>query len=174
MNIENAAPLEFVLEFERKGVEMYLKLASEVENTFGKELFYTLASEEVQHARKADKIYTEMRARGAGAVAPEGPRTSLETKIKAVFDALKPARPDKGTDNIKGYELAMKVEKEGYGIYKGFLKTVKTAEEKEFFTQILKEEKEHIDAIANVYQYLTNSGDWLQEEESKTWNWMNQ
>ena len=74
---------------------------------------------------------------------------------------------------MAGYELALKMEREGYAAYQEFLKNAATAEEKEFFSFLVAQEKQHIDAIANVYAYLTGSEDWLQNDESKTWNWMN-
>jgi rubrerythrin len=68
----------------------------------------------------------------------------------------------------------MEMEKKGYETYAKFLKEAKTEEEKAFFKWILNEEGEHLAAIANVYAYLTGTGGWLEEDESKTWNWMNQ
>ncbi len=161
-------PLEFTLDFEKKGAVLYMDLARQTRNPFGKELFYLLAGEEVQHAMKADALYSKIK--------PAEHETDLpyvEEELKAFFAEVKPGKLDPSVDNVKAYEAAMKMEREGYKAYEGFRDNAATPEEKEFFKMMLGEEKKHLDAIANVYYYLTNAGDWLQEEESKVWNWMN-
>lgn len=164
-----ATPLEFALDFERKGTLLYLDLAKQVKNPLGKELFYLLAAEEVQHARKADELFSKAVPAPKAAAQVQG----VEERLKGFFGAVKPGKIDKATDNIKAYELAMQMEREGYKAYAGFAKDAPTQEERGFFQKMLAEEHAHLDAIANVYNYLTNIGDWLQEEESRTWNWMN-
>jgi rubrerythrin len=164
-------PLEFTLEFERKGAVLYMDLAKQVKNPLGKELFYLLAVEEVQHAQRADGMYSKIAAGGLKPSAAALP--GVEEKLKSFFKTVKPGKLDKNTDNIKAYSLAMEMERAGYKAYSDFLKNAATKEEKEFFERMLVEEKNHLDSIANVYNYLTNAGDWLQEEESRTWNWMN-
>jgi rubrerythrin len=166
----NNSALKFVLDFEAKGVEAYLKLAAKTENLLGKKLFYSLAAEEIEHARKADEFYgsiSEMPDFKPVEAAP------LEEIIKEFFVKMERAELEKGAENIKGYELAMELERKGYSAYEKYLKDSKTKEENKFFEWILGEEKEHISAIANVYSYLTGTGDWLQEDESRVWNWMN-
>jgi rubrerythrin len=167
--MENSA-LDFVLGFEAKGVETYLKLAAKTENHLGKELFYSLAAEEIAHARKADEFYEGISAR-QGFKSPEA--APIATVIKDFFAKMEKAELRKSKENIEGYELAMELEKKGYAAYDNFLKNAKNDDEKKFFKWILGEEKEHIAAIANVYFYLTGTGDWLQEDESRVWSWMN-
>lgn len=167
---EKINALRFVLDFEAKGAAAYLNLAAKAESPLGKKLFYSLAAEEVQHARKADEFYSKA---GAKWLAVPVSVSALEGELKGFFDKLGGSALKKSGDDIQGYELAMGLEREGYRAYEGFLKDARTNEEKEFFRWILAEEKEHLAAIANVYHYLTGSGDWLQEDESRTWNWMN-
>jgi rubrerythrin len=169
MATENNA-LKFVLDFEAKGVGAYLKLAAKTGNALGKKLFYSLAAEEIQHAKKADEFYGGISKNSV--LTPSG-ILPLEITIKDFFEKMEKAAFKKGSENVEGYELAMELERKGYEAYNNFLKNSKTEEEKAFFKWILNEEKEHLSAIANVYYYLTGTGDWLQEEEGKTWNWMN-
>lgn len=162
--------LSFVLDFERKGAETYLKLAEKTNNKLGKKLFYSLAVEEVEHARKADEFYGGAALHG---VTAQTNTDAIEKKLKEFFDKMGKSSFAPGKENTEGYELAMELEKKGYEAYDGFLKAAKTEEEKAFFAWILGQEKEHLAAIANVYSYLTGTGDWLQNDESRTWNWMN-
>jgi rubrerythrin len=161
--------LKFVLDFEAKGVETYLKLAAKTENLLGKKLFYSLAIEEIEHAREADEFYGKVSARPGFKSVEAAP---IETVIEGFFKKMEEAVP-KNRENIEGYELAMKLERKGYAAYENFLKNSKNDDEIKFFKWILGEEKKNIDAIANVYFYLTGTGDWMQEEESKVWSWMN-
>ncbi len=164
--------LKFVLDFEKKGVDMYMELAAKTDNPLGKKLFYSLGGEEIEHARKADETYSGFGSKEDFTLKPiDAP--SIETVLKDFFKKLGKAKLKENKEGIEGYELAMDMERKGYETYDNFLKNAKTEAEKSFFKWILKQESEHISAIANVYSYLTGTGDWLEEEESKTWNWMN-
>jgi|AGTN01.1.fsa_nt_gi Uncharacterized conserved protein len=172
MTTKKTPALAFVLAFEAKGAALYLKLARETDNPLAKKLFYSLAVEEVSHAEKADNIYQQLQGKGAAAKGcPELP--PIEAVMKDFFRKAGIKGRGKGRADISGYELAMKMEREGYTAYAGFRDAAGDPIEKEFFDQMLKEEKEHLDALANVYGYLTDRDDWMQEEESKVWNWMN-
>ncbi|MBN1823498.1 MAG: ferritin family protein [Endomicrobiales bacterium] len=161
------SPLDFVLDFEANGCRMYLKLAARTRNLLGKKLFYSLAAEEIDHARKADETFNA----GETQKAPSLP--AVEAVLKDFFGKAVRSEFKKSGESTEAYELAMEMERKGYEAYENFLKKAKTEKEKSFFKWILNEEKEHLSAIANVYYYLTGSGDWLQEEESRRWNWMN-
>jgi rubrerythrin len=164
--------LEFVLDFEKKGAILYLDLARKTQNPLGKRLFYSLAGEEVQHAGRADEIHSQVH--GKPSAEDKGNLPTVETKLKQLFHSISREAARKNVENTEGYELALKMEKKGYEIYKGFLNEAETGPEKDFFVKVLDQEKEHIEAISNVLAYFTGAGDWLQEEESKTWNWMSQ
>lgn len=166
-------PLEFALEFEQKGVALYLRLAAETSNELGKKLFYTLAGDEVQHARKIDSMFGELKKKNGAAGLDTVTLPGVTELIKTFFAAADTAYLKKNVGNIEAYEIAMKMEREGYATYQEFSAMATSSQEKEFFNYLLSQEKEHIDAIANVYAYLTDIGDWLQEDESRTWNWMN-
>ena len=167
---EEKNALQFVLDFEAKGAATYLKLAAKTADPLGKKLFYSLAAEEVAHAGKADVFYSGAAVKTGGSPVQSA---GIEAELKGFFDKMGKTSLGKGKENTEGYELAMELEKKGYEAYNGFLKSAKTEEEKAFFKWILGEEKEHFSAIANVYSYLTGTGDWLEDDESRRWNWMN-
>jgi rubrerythrin len=169
--VKKVTHLEFVLDFEKKGALMYMDLARTTKNPLGKKLFYSLAAEEVDHARIADEIHVKLHEKLS--IEDIGNLPTVESKLKQLFESLNKEAVNKELDNAKGYELALNMEKKGYEIYSGFLKEAKTELEKEFFVKMLEQEKNHIDAIANVYAYFTGNGDWMEEEESRVWNWMN-
>ncbi|MBN1385033.1 MAG: ferritin family protein [Elusimicrobia bacterium] len=165
--------LEFALDFEIKGTNLYLDLARKTKNILGKQLFYSLAGQEVEHAKRIEEIYDKLKNdKTSETILPQS-LPSVESVLKEFF--LKAGSTDlkKDTDNIPGYELAMEMERKGYKAYEGFYNNAKNESEKKFFRQLMKEENEHLISLQNVYFYLTKSGDWLQEDESKVWSWMN-
>jgi rubrerythrin len=93
--------------------------------------------------------------------------------LKQFFKTAPRTELKKGAIQLSGYQMAMKMEKATYNAYKEFQESASTEPEKKFFAALMKEENEHYAALANVYQYLTSNGDWLQEDEGQTWNWMN-
>jgi len=165
--------LEIVLDFENKGAILYMNLAKKTENILGKKLFYSLALQEVEHAEKADGIKSILASGNNSDGFLPGKAGIVEKELKEFFNKAGKTLLKKGAENLSGYELAMKMERKGYKIYSGYYGESKNKTEKEFFKQIIEQEKEHLDSISNVYSYLTKTGDWLQEDESKTWSWMN-
>ena len=165
--------LEFSAALEVKGVNFYLKLAQKSANALTKKLFYSLAVEEVIHAQKIDEMYGIINNENKGSVSFPKNMPKIEATLKEFFrKANKPALK-KEAANISGYETAMELEKKSYKIYSDFSKKANSAAEKKFFEFLMNEEKGHLEALMNVYRYLTQPGDWMAEEEGKVWNWMN-
>lgn len=165
--------LEFALDFEIKGTKLYLDLAVKTKNMLGKQLFYSLAGQEIEHAKRIDEIYGELKTNKTTEPVLPQILPSMEQVLKEFFSKAKNTNLKKDADNIPGYELAMEMEKKGYKAYKDFYNNAENESEKKFFQQLMKEENEHLISLQNVYFYLTKSGDWLQEDESKVWSWMN-
>jgi rubrerythrin len=165
--------LEFAHSFEVKGVNLYLKLAAKNENPLVKRLFYSLANQEVDHAQQIDEIKAALEA--GKAWKPSGIRSlpKVETALRNYFTAARRTELKKGAENLSGYELAMAMERKGYKAYEKFHRETTDPTEKEFLTHMMKEEAKHLEALMNVYHYLTQPGDYSQWEEGKVWGWMN-
>ncbi len=164
--------LKTALDFEEKGRNFYTKTAATVTDPLSQKLFQTLASDEVKHAEKINAIY---QALSKDQPLPEGNpvhQAHLEEHVKAFFEDHKSAL-SKGASNLEGYEFAMEMEKTGIDMYEKFAGQTEHEGERTFYQFLIKEEREHLEALKNVYFFLTDSGDWLQEDESKHWNWMN-
>jgi rubrerythrin len=162
--------VEFALDFEKQGAISYLELASSVGNPLSRNLFYTLAKQEIDHAKRIEEFYAgisvERPLKGADV-------TAVEEEIKSFFVKIKEKAAMPAETNLEVYKTAMELEKKGYQAYEKFYEESDDSGEKKFLDFLLKEEKSHLDSIANVYSYLSGTSDWLEKEESKTWNWMN-
>jgi len=172
-NMEKIGSLEFALDFETKGTLLYLKLARETNSIITKQLFYSLASQEVDHAKRADEIYEMLKKdKGWDSIKSQN-LPPVEVALKDFFEKAKNIELKKDSENLSGYKLAMEMEEKGYSAYSGFYNGSANQSEKSFFKQLMAQEKEHLDSLRNVYYYLTKTGDWFQEDESKIWSWMN-
>ena len=163
--------LKFALNFEAKGAKLYLELAGKTKNKLAKELFYSLALKEVEHARMIDTIYETIK--GGGEIAEvKFTSNDLEKEIKAFFKQNKKVDFKENAPNLEGYKIAMEMEKIGYNTYLNFFENATNSAQRQFFDALKTEEASHLEAINNVYRYLTKPSDWLAEDESHIWNWM--
>lgn len=171
--MEKRDSLVFALDFEHKGIRLYAGMAVKTNNLLAQEVFYSLAKQEIDHARRIGQISIKLKKdRGWEPMVPDR-LPDLEGEIKRFFETAGKTGLKGKNINIKGYETAMKMERKGYKAYQNFHAGASDAGEKEFFMTMMQEENKHYETLANVYAYLTNSDDWMRVEESRTWNWMN-
>lgn len=166
--------LKISIDFEKRGVGLYLQLAAKTKNPLARRLYYELAQQEIQHIIMFDNIYEDLKRDNKWPrwTVEEGEK--LEYIVKGYFRAVKKDPAVRVGDNIKGLELAMEVEKKGYAMYEKFLAKATDNNEKIFYKELLKQENAHYEALANIHFYLTQTGDWFTDEENQVWNWMNQ
>ncbi len=164
--------LEKALDFERKGSEFYIRLGIDTKQTLAKNLFYSLAKQEIDHMVSIEEIFDAIGHDAAWPRMETAPAGEIEGEMRRIFDSLDQKSREKELDNIKGYELAIEMEKDGHRMYKEFSERATDDREKRFFLALAGEEASHLEALDNVYYFLTRSEDWLSGEESKVWNWM--
>jgi len=165
--------LAFALDFEINGTILYLKLAKKTKNILSKQLFYSLASQEIDHAKRVDEIYEKVKENNGWEAIDERNLPPVEFALKDFLKKAKNIDLKKDIKNLPGYKIAMEMEEKGYNAYNKFYINSNNGSEKKFFKQLMEQEKEHLDSLRNVYYYLTETGDWFQENESKIWSWMN-
>jgi rubrerythrin len=171
-SITKKSPLKIAHRMEIKGAEFYLDLAVKSVNALAKNLFYSLATREIEHARRIDDIYESINDNKSLKALSSAGTTSLEVEIKSFFKLMDKSKLRK-QGQLAGYKFAVEMEKESIKLYTGLYEKAQNKTQKEFYGMLVNEEREHYDALFNVYRYLTETGDWFQEEESRTWNWMN-
>jgi len=156
--------IKFAKEFEKYGANLYIEMGIKSENLITKKLFYSLAKQEIEHLETIEKFVL------SGDYKTEKSEM-IEDNLKKFFTELK--EKNKIESNIEGYKMALEIEKKGYFQYEKFYKEAKDEKEKKLFKFLMEQERLHLEAIINVYSYLTETGDWFEKEESKIWNWMN-
>lgn len=164
--------LKKALEFEEEGYGFYKKISLEINQPLAKRLFESLAQQEKEHMERINKIYKEIQKGGDPEIEDDGESSQIENEVKKIFEALDETKRKAPLDHIEGYKLAMEMEKKGLNMYKKNEEN-STGKLKAFFNALKREEQQHLTALENVYFYLTKPGDWLAEDESRIWNWMN-
>lgn len=157
------------VEFEREGHREYRELARCTGSVLGRQLFETLAAEEMDHVRRIEDIYN--RLVGTGGQLNPSPRRKLEDRMRESFEDLTCRHRD--IDNVEGLELAMDRERRALAMYREMMDRVDDPAAREFVAKLLAEEWEHLEALKNVHFYLTSTGQWFDGEEIRRWNWMN-
>ncbi len=168
--------LKVALDYEREGLLFYTKAADEALNALTRRLFWTLAGQEVEHAKRIEEIYIAME-RGRKLPPPAklkkiGAHVEIEKDIKEFFKLADRESLRKDAGNVEAMKVALEIEKKSYRLYVDLIADARSASEKEFLSALRDEEQQHIDALDNVYYYLTNSEMWFAGDESRIWNWM--
>ncbi|MCX8082875.1 MAG: rubrerythrin [bacterium] len=156
----------FAKEFERNGVIFYLEKGMRAENIITKKLFYTLAKQEIEHLEAIENFIISGRYDTYRDNVKE-----VEFEIKKFFESLE--EKDRLEKQLEVYSMALNMEKHGYSQYEKFYNEAVNEKEKKFFKFLMGEERKHIEALVNVYSYISETDDWFHKEESRVWNWMN-
>lgn len=157
--------IKFALEFEENGAKFYIDMGLKAKNIITKKLLYTLAKQEIEHLEAIENFII------TGKYSKNEEDGDVESEIKDFWGSLD--KINKMEDQLQVYRMALEMEKKGYSQYEKFYNEAKDEKEERFFKFLMGEEKKHIDAIVNVYSYLSETDDWFQNEESRVWNWMN-
>jgi rubrerythrin len=165
------ASLKKAHDFEKESVELYLDAGEKTGNQLARKLFYSLAKQEVDHILKVFEIGEVLQGESPGQGYEEN--AAIEKEIKVFFTSHRKSELKKDMSNIEGLESGIELEKKGYRMYEKFMNEAESEAEKKFFRLLMEEETQHLNALENVYNFLTGPGDWFEREESKVWNWMN-
>ncbi|MFH1753302.1 MAG: ferritin family protein [Candidatus Omnitrophota bacterium] len=156
------------IEMEEKGREFYLKSAKECRNELGKRVFEALADDETRHI-VAIKGYCENISKKDKAPQLCKVMPRHKTIDERLIFGKREAETLKNTifkaDELKAYQIAMKMENEGYAFYKKVFESVSDPEIKELYKFLLSEEESHFEMISNTYEYLKDPAAWFASQE---------
>ncbi len=158
--------LEKAMETERQGEAFYQELAAHVEDPSGREVFQTLADEEVEHVRMLQAQHESIANDGKWMTLESAqvcePHTPLELFPNRRDASLTISSKTKDTDALK---LAMEFEEKGYKAYIKFAKDTEDAEGKRMFEFLAKQENSHYLFLQKTLDYLTNQGAWYFDDQ---------
>ena len=157
--------LQVAIQMEIDGKEFYLKASRESGNEMGKRLMESLAGEEDVHRREFEEIYRaleEKKGWPATDFKPDGGQ-SLRTVFSGAVDEARQVEV-KDTE-LASVQTAMNMENKTYEYYKAQLAAVTYDAEKDFYTALMAQEREHYLVLLDYYDYLKDPGGWFVKTE---------
>lgn len=158
--------LEKAMETERQGEAFYQELAEHVEDPSGREVFQTLADEEVEHVRMLQAQHESVANDSKWVTLEKArvcePQTPLELFPNRRDASLTVAPKTKDADALK---LAMEFEEKGYKAYMKSAKDTADSEGKRTYEFLAKQENSHYVFLQKTLDYLTNQGAWYFDDQ---------
>lgn len=151
--------LEFAIKMELDGEKYYNDQAKIATDSSLKTVFLILAKDENSHAKilqkRSNKLSYEL----------ENNETLSETKN--LFKGIKDFKSDikQLPNQLDLYRVALEKEKESITLYQKLLLESEDDESKEFFSYLLKQEKEHYEILDELVLQLNKSNDWVESAE---------
>jgi rubrerythrin len=158
--------LQFAIQMEIDGKQFYLKASRASTNDLGKKLLQTLADEEDIHRRKFEEIYDSIR------VKKEWPKTGFQPdggkKLRTVF-----AQAIEETNAVAPYleaeldavKMAMEMEHKSKDYYQKQSETATYDIERDFYQNLVTEEREHHLVLLDYFEYLKDPAAWFVHKE---------
>ncbi len=156
-NSELTRMLTNALDMEKSGYEFYMKAARRSGSEFGKKAFEALAEDESRHIEAIRGYCVEITRKDKTpelyVVVPSHKKINERIIFgKSRAELLKEATAD--ADELKAYEIAMKMENDGHDFYKNALKSTQDENTKDLYNFLISEEKAHFELISDTYEYL--------------------
>ena len=158
--------LNFALKFEREGKEFYEKAAEITNNSLGKEIFQTLAKEEVLHMEKIREVYQNIEKEGEWREKitvignPEHIKTVFAEAMEKIGEEIKVS-----TSDLEALKKAMEMEEQGEKLYNSLAEKAIDPLEKKFYLTLSVEERSHFLLILDSYDYLSDPAGWFAKKE---------
>lgn len=158
--------LEKAMEVERQGKAFYEEAAERVQDPAGKDVFRTLAKDEVEHIRLLQAEYDKIESEGEWMALDEARVCEPQTPLKLFPDQRDAALiiPPTATD-IDALKLAMDFEEKGYKAYVQAQKETDDPKGKKVFAFLAKQENSHYVFLQKTLDYLVNQGVWYFDEQ---------
>jgi len=150
---------EYAMEMEKEGEAFYRELAKSTDDSSLKNIFLTLADEEVKHYEMFEAL-----SKGDDSAVP---KMDDMKDIKEIFSNLKGFDKNLtfGTDQVAYYKKALEAEDKAYALYIKKAEEVENPEHKKVFLQIAEEEKKHQEVLENLVEFISCPNEWVANAE---------
>jgi len=151
---------------ESDGKECYLAASKESTNEAGRKLLESLAEEEDGHRLKFEELYNSMlKGRGWPSIElkPDKSRDIRDTLVKTC--TMLGVNVSGTSSELDAVQVAIDKEKKSYDFYEHQASIAAYDSEREFYTKLAKEEREHELALLDYYDYLSDPAGWFVKTE---------
>ncbi len=156
------------IQTELQGVTFYRKAGERTRDEKGREVFRSLAHEEVGHLRLLKVQYGSLAGGGqwlsmeqACELEPGAAVEQLFPQEDEALAALLPAEPD----DLKALEIALDFERRGYRMYRRLAGETDDPAGRALYQFLGDQEQKHFDFIQRAYEYLQTQGAWYFDEQ---------
>lgn len=159
MDKDTLQALKIAATNEQKTREFYLQSAERVEDACGREMFLSLAEEELNHLRMVQRQYEALEG-GEGWVSFAEAAAAEEFKpLEARKLSEKPVDPT--TSDRDALLLAIQLEHDSYELYTGEAERIDSPAGKQMYLHLANAERRHFDILMSNYEHLTTTGGFL-------------
>ena len=154
------------IELELDGKECYLAASKESTNEASRKLLQSLAEEEDGHRLRFEELYTSMlQGRGWPSMELKPDKvTDIRDTLVNTCQALG-ANINGTSSELDAIQVAIDKEKKSYDFYEYQAGNAAYDTEKEFYTKLAGEEREHELALLDYYEYLADPAGWFVKSE---------
>ncbi len=158
--------LEKAMEVERQGEAFYQEAAERVQDLMGRQVFQTLAKDEVEHLRVLQAEYESIKREKTWMPLDEAKVCEPKAPVK-----LFPNRRDASlmipatAKDLDALKLAMDFEEKGYHAYAKAGAKTDDPKGKKVFDFLAKQENGHYLFLQKTYDYLTTKGAWYFDDQ---------
>lgn len=167
MNGTGLNMLESALTLEEKGFTHYQKALDGIKNPLGHDMIESLMRDEQVHMERIRMMAQKLKDAGAWSTGWKTLHIDEKT-ITDIFQRMTKDRPQAfnvDTTDIEALDFALGLERESILFYENALNQSKDPNEREFLTQIIREENKHRSSLEDVKLYLTDPTGWFSEHE---------
>jgi rubrerythrin len=163
---ERIKALEIALNNESKERDFYLKHAERSQNSLGKQMFASIASDEDEHYKRILSLHGKLISDGKWpeTVPIKVKGTEVKAVLQKVLDAPNTlAKAD--TDDVNAVKVAIDFETKGEMFYSKLAKDVENPMEKKFYEFLAGMEREHRLSLEDTYEFFKDPAGWYRVKE---------
>ena len=158
--------LQYAIQMEIDGKELYLKASRESGNELGKKLLASLAQQEDYHRQKFEQIYETIRKSNKWAVVDF--KADGGKMLRTIFaeETINPTTAIKvAQTELDAVQKAMQIEDKSYDLYHQRFEQAAKGAERNFYETISSEERQHKLILLDYYEYLHDPAAWYVKAE---------
>jgi len=169
MKEESAAlqVLLYAMHTERLGHRFYTRAAEMTDDERGRNMLYSIASDEEEHLSILQQEFDALKATGywvalekaQGYKQPSSPPYLFPEEEARVEEMI-----SKRTSDLDALDIAMDLERRGYELYQKEAEETSDLTAKSVYNYLAKEENKHFTLLQNTRNYLASSGTWLWDD----------
>ncbi len=158
-----AEAIKMAIQMEKDGRAFYEEAARKTTSKLGKEIFESLAKDEIKHLHTFQKMFEAMT--GEGDWKAEVDKYTSQVRKAPIFQDSAEKAGEADPNDVEAIRLAMDKERGGIEYYGKLAEETGDDLARELFTRIKDEEVYHYDLLQLQYDSLTGAGVWYDMSE---------